>query len=99
LGRIDPDVQQSYDDSWTVGVERELRSDFAVGATFIYKKEHELAETINAALPFDTAFNPVTLTNPATGEPITIYAQKPAFNGVPTVRLYTNPGSSTCSFC
>jgi outer membrane receptor protein involved in Fe transport len=99
LGRIDPDVKQSYDQSWTAGVERELRPDLAVGATFILKKEYALAETVNAALPFDAAFNPVTLTNPATGEPITIYAQKPAFNGVPTVRVYTNPGSSTCSFC
>jgi hypothetical protein len=33
------------------------------------------------------------------GSPITIYAQSPAFNGVPTVRLYTNPGADTCSFC
>lgn len=99
LGRIDPDVKQSYDQSWTAGIERELMADLAVGATFILKKEYELAETVNAALPFDAAFNPVTLPNPIDGQPITFYAQKPSFTGVPTVRLYTNPGASTCSFC
>jgi outer membrane receptor protein involved in Fe transport len=98
-GRIDPNVKASYDQSLTAGIERELMPDLAVGATFIMKKEYDLAETINAALPFDRAYVPVTLTNPLTNQPITVYAQSPAFVGVPTVRLYTNPGSETCAFC
>jgi outer membrane receptor protein involved in Fe transport len=98
-GRIDPSVKPSYDLSYTAGIERELMPDLAVGATFIMKKEYDLAETVNGALPFDTAYVPVTLTNPLTSQPITVYALNPAFTGVPTLRLYTNPGSQSCSFC
>jgi outer membrane receptor protein involved in Fe transport len=99
LGKIDPDVQQSYVNSGTIGFERELTPTLSVGASVIIKNEHNLAETINAALPFDTAFVPVTLKNPLDGSPITVYAQDPATRGIPTVRLYTNPGTETCSFC
>ena len=99
LGRIDPGVKQSFDDSFTVGVERELPGDIAVGATFLWKRESDLAEVVNPALPFDTAYVPVTLTNKVTGQPITIYPIRSTFSGIPSARLYTNPGASTCSFC
>jgi outer membrane receptor protein involved in Fe transport len=99
IGRIDPEVKQSYVQSGTIGVERELGKGMAVSATFIVKQEYDLAEQVNAALPFDEAYNPVTLINPATGQPITFYALKTSFRGIPTIRFYTNPGSGTCSFC
>jgi hypothetical protein len=99
LGRVDPGVKQSYTDSGTIGVEHDLGNGIAIGATFIVKKETDLAETFNAALPFDTAYNAITLPNVVTGEPITVYPLKVAFRGVPTERLYTNPGAGTCSFC
>ena len=99
LGRIDPDVRQSYVQSGTFGIEHELMSDVAVGVSFLVKREIDLAETINAALPFDAAYDAVTLTNPVTSQPITIYPLRVAFRGIPTERLYTNPGTETCSFC
>jgi outer membrane receptor protein involved in Fe transport len=98
-GRIDPDVKQSYVQATTVGIERQLSSNLSASASVIIKDEHDLAEVINPALPFDTAYVPVTLTNPVTGAPITIYAQNPSTRGIPTVNLYTNPGRATCSFC
>ncbi len=99
LGSIDPGVRQSYTDSFTVGIEREIRPDLAVSATYIRKREHDIAETVNAALPFDNAYHAVSLSNPLTGAPVTIYPLRTEFRGIPTVRLYTNPGSSSCSFC
>lgn len=99
LGSIDPAVRQSYDDSFTVGLQRELSKDLAVGAAFIWKKEYDLAETVNTAFPFDEAYQPVTLANKVTGQPITIYPLRSSFTGRPTVRLYTNPDASFCSFC
>ena len=99
LGRIDPDVRQSYTDSFTVGLERELGSDVAVSASLLWKTELDLAEQLDAAYPFDEAYAPLTLTNKVTGEPITIYPQLVSTRGRPTVRLYTNPGEDTCSFC
>jgi hypothetical protein len=99
LGRIDPDVKQSYVRSATIGVEHELAADLSVGVSFILKREQDVAETLNAALPFDDAYAPVLLTNQATGLPITIYPLRVAYRGIPTQRFYTNPGSGTCSFC
>jgi hypothetical protein len=99
LGRIDPDVKQSFNDSLNVGLERELSQDVSVGAMFLWKKEYDLAETVDAAYPFDEAFQPITLPNKVTGAPITIYAQRSTSTGRPTVRLYTNPDASFCGFC
>jgi outer membrane receptor protein involved in Fe transport len=99
LGRIDPDVRQSYTDSFTAGLEREIGNDVAVGASLIWKRESDLAEQLDAAYPFDEAYTPLTVANKVTGEPITIYPQRVATRGRPTIRLYTNPGSETCSFC
>lgn len=99
IGRIDPGVEQSYVTSWTVGVERQIGSVMAVGATVLGKEERDIAETLDAALPFDAAYLPVTVTNPATGAPITIYALRNEFRGRPVQRFYTNPGTATCSFC
>lgn len=99
IGSIDPGVKQSYNQSATAGIERELLPDLSFSATFIVKKEYDLAETVNATLPFEQAYTPATLINAVTGAPITIYAQKVAFRGLPTRRYYTNPGSAFCSFC
>jgi hypothetical protein len=41
----------------------------------------------------------VTLTNPLTGQPITIYPLNPAFRSVPAETFITNPGADLCSFC
>lgn len=82
-----------------MGVSHEVGAGLIVGATFLMKKEHDLAETVSAELPFDQAYNPITLTNQVTGQPITVYALKTSYRGLPTQRYYTNPGSGYCSFC
>ena len=99
LGRIDDDIKQSYVQSGTIGVEHEIAPDLSVGVNFLMKRENDLAETISAELPFDDAYAPVTLTNRVTGQPITVYPLRVAYRGLPTVRLYTNPGAADCSFC
>jgi hypothetical protein len=98
IGRIDPDLKQSYVDSFTIGIGHELTQEIVATVTFLRKQEHDLAEQVNAQLPFDDAYVPVTLTNPL-GGPVTIYPLRVAYRGLPTIRFYTNPGSSFCSFC
>lgn len=99
LGRIDPDVRQSYVENATLGIDHQITGDLAVGAMVILKNEHHLAEIVDAARPFDSAYVPITLPNPLSRDPITVYALDPAFRGIPTQRLYTNPGGEFCSFC
>lgn len=99
LGRIDPNVKQSFVDSGTMGVEHELGGNIAVGLSIIIKQEKNMAETRDASTPFDQAYQAVSMANPVGAEPLTIYPLRLAYRGIPTERLYGNPGSSTCSFC
>ena len=39
---LDPDLKHPYADLFSVGIERELLPDFAIGATFVYKKQGNL---------------------------------------------------------
>jgi hypothetical protein len=39
---LDPDLKNPYSDLFSVGIERELLPDFAISATFIYKKQLDL---------------------------------------------------------
>jgi hypothetical protein len=99
IGGIDPGIKQSHNDSYTVGVGHEVTPKLMVSATYIWKTEYALAETVSKELPFDAAYNSATLTNQVTGEPITIYPLKVTYRGLPTQRYYTNPDSGYCSFC
>jgi len=99
LGRIDGDIRQSFNDSATLGIEREIFTGIAIGATVIWKKEYDLAEQVSGELNFNQDYVPLTLANKITGAPITIYPQRVGTTGRPTVRLYTNPDASYCSFC
>lgn len=99
LSSVDPNLKVPYWNTFTVGLERELGGELRLGATFLWRKGYDDIEDIDASRPFDEAYNPVTLTNPLTGDPITIYALDPAYRGVPSVTLITNPDASYCSFC
>jgi outer membrane receptor protein involved in Fe transport len=99
LGSIDAALDPSYVTAWILGVERELGRVFAVSAQFIRKDEYDMAETLDTAAPFDEAYAHAPVTNPVSGEPMTIYPLLRSYQGVPAVRFYTNPGPWTCSYC
>ena len=73
--QVDPDLADQYNDVWTVGFERTVRTDVALAVTGIFKRERDLVGTADLAIPF-SAFDPITVTNPVTNQPMTIYTQR-----------------------
>ena len=78
--RIDPDLSRPYNWEFTVGVDHELLPGFGVGTTYYRRMLRNLVGSLNmAVLPSD--YIPVTITNPLTNQPLTVYNQSPATVG------------------
>ncbi len=72
--RIDPDIQRPYNWEFTVGVDHELRSGFGVAASYYRREFANQTGTRNLAVP-PSEYSPVTIQNPLTGQPLTVYNQ------------------------
>ena len=92
LPQIDPDLQRQFTDVYTVGYEHALSNSVSFAVTGIFKNDGNIFGTIDAAVPF-SAFQPITVTNPITREPMTIYTRPVQFQGVPAQTVLTNPDS------
>jgi hypothetical protein len=69
LYSLDPDLKHPYMDQFTVGIERELFRDASFSVTFIYRNWKKIIG------PIDTlaTYSPVTVNDPETGDPYTVY--------------------------
>jgi hypothetical protein len=74
---LDPDISRSYSDEFTLGAQREVGKDFAVSATYYYRKNKNLLGQVNNAVP-QSAYTPVTESVPGGGS-ITVYNLQNAF--------------------
>jgi hypothetical protein len=83
--RKDPDLKQTYMDQFTVGIERELIKDFSIGATFIYRTNHDPI----AAVDIGGIYEEVPYTDSNTGQTFTVYNQ--VNDPGDSVYLITNP--------
>jgi hypothetical protein len=78
--RQDPDLERPYQWEYTVSLEHELMKNLGVTLSYFRRNYRSLYSTVNAALsPSD--YLPVTIQNPLTGEPLTVYNQNPATSG------------------
>ena len=57
-----------------------MGNDLSIAVTGIFKNDGNLFGTIDAAVPF-SAFVPITVTNPISGDPMTIYTRPVAVAG------------------
>ena len=93
----DPNLKNAYVDSFHIGVEHQLENNLVVSVSGIFKREQDVMETVDVGrigpdgTPFG-AYNPISVTNPIDGSPMTIYALRPEFQGSGRVRFLTNPG-------
>jgi len=76
---LDPNISRSYSDEFTAGVQREVGKDFAVGATYYYRKNKNLLGQINQAVPA-SAYTPVSENIPGGGS-ITVFNLQQPFVG------------------
>lgn len=91
LPTVDPNLKDQYNDVVTLGFERMFQSSWALALTAIAKREHNLLGTVNALVPF-SAYDPLSVTNPLTGQPMTIYTLRTSFRGQQGQTVLTNPG-------
>lgn len=79
-GGVSEDLKQPYTDEFNVGVEHELFTDFALGGSFIVKRQRDLIEDVNVGIP-DEGYEPVDRVDPATGQTITVFEVTDEFLG------------------
>ncbi len=91
LDRVDPDFKRVYNIETTAGVQHELLSRVSVSANWYRRTFHRLRVTDNVLRTMDD-YTPLSVFNPLTGEPFTVYTVTPA--AAPRVdNLDTNAGS------
>jgi hypothetical protein len=91
LNRVDPDFKRTYNVETTAGVQHELLPRVSVSTNFYRRTFHRLRVTDNL-LRTMSDYTPVSVFNPLTGQPFTIYNTNLA--AVPRVDNFdTNAGS------
>jgi len=68
---LDPGLKHPYADLFSVGLERELLPDFAIGATYVYKKQGNLIGLVERAGIYDQ----VAMVSPDNGQTYTLFNQ------------------------
>jgi hypothetical protein len=92
--QVDPNLKQPYIDAVQLGIDQELGSRFVVSVSGIYKHSGHLLESLDIARPF-SAYDAISVSNPVTGQPLTIYRLNPAYQSTQQVLYFTNPNSPT----
>ncbi len=80
---VDPNIKLPSMDQFVGGLEQVLGNDLSLSVSFIHREWKNFIDTVNIG----ATFAPKTITNPVTGEPMTIYTQTNSNN----VYYITNP--------
>jgi hypothetical protein len=80
LGNVDPGLKRPHQWEYTVMVQRQVGGNTSVSVGYYGRRFSDLYTTVNAAVP-SSAYTPVTITNPFTNTPLTVYNQDPATRG------------------
>lgn len=91
LPTVDRNLKNQFNDVVSIGFERALGASWTMSVAGIIKREGDLLGIVNAAVPF-SAYNPVTVLNPITGQPMTIHTLRNEFRTVQGQTVLTNPG-------
>jgi hypothetical protein len=79
--RIDPDLTRPYNWEFSAGVQQEVLPQFSVSAVYYRRNLRNLYGQRNTAVP-PSAYTPVTITDPLTGSPLTVFNQSAATRGL-----------------
>jgi hypothetical protein len=94
FSRVDPNIKRPYSNEADVGYEQQIWRDLKVGVTYYYRSKKDEIGQINAAI-LSTDYSPIQtlngqpITNPITGQPLTLYNVNPAKVGASDL-LITN---------
>ena len=77
LGNVDPGLKRPHQWEYTAMIQRQIGGNTSVSLGYYGRRFTDLYTTLNAAVP-SSAYSPVTVTNPLTNAPMTVYNQDPA---------------------
>jgi hypothetical protein len=77
LGNVDPDLKRPHQWEYTAMIQRQVGRFTSVSVGYYGRRFGDLYSTVNAAVP-PSSYAPVTITNPLTNQPLTVYNQDPA---------------------
>jgi hypothetical protein len=97
LGFVDPDLKRPHQWEYTAVVQHQIGARTSVMVGYYGRRFWNLYTTVNDAVP-PTAYTPVSIINPLTGQPMTVYNQDPATRGqvrnvlktIPDLRQFYN---------
>ncbi len=78
--RVDPNLSRHYNWEYTAGLQHELMQNVGLSVMFYRRDNRNFRGIRNVAVP-ESAYTPVTVANPLTGEPLTVYNIQSAFVG------------------
>ncbi|MEO8682751.1 MAG: hypothetical protein ABI665_27125, partial [Vicinamibacterales bacterium] len=90
LGLVDENLKRPFQWEYNISVQRQLGSRTSVMMAYFGRKFWDLYTTVNDAVPA-ASYIPVTITNPLTNAPLTVYNQDPATRGQVRNLLTTVP--------
>ena len=93
LGYVDADLKRPYQWEYTASVQRQIGGRTSVMLAYFGRKFWDLYTTVNDAVQPQN-YSPVTIANPLTNEPMTVYNQDPATRGQVRNLLTTIPEMS-----
>jgi hypothetical protein len=80
LGYVDPDLKRPYQWEYTIMLQRQIGGRTSVMVGYYGRRFWDLYTTVNDAVP-PSAYSPVSITNPLTSQPMTVYNQDPTTRG------------------
>jgi hypothetical protein len=90
LGKVDPNLQRPHQWEYTAMLQRQVGRSTSVSLGYYGRRFSDLYTTVNALVP-STAYTPVTIVNPLTNQPMTVYNQDPATRNAVQNQLTTIP--------
>jgi hypothetical protein len=97
LGNVDPNLKRPHQWEFTALIQRQVGQNTSVSLGYYGRRFGDLYTTVNAAVPASSYF-PVTITDPLTNQPMTVYNQDPATKNavrnvvttIPSLRQFYN---------
>jgi len=90
LGFVDGDLKRPHQWEYIAMLQHQIGNRTSVMVGYYGRRFWDLYTTVNDAVP-STAYSPVTIVNPLTNEPLTVYNQDPATRGQVRMVLKTIP--------
>ncbi len=90
LGHVDPNLKRPHQWEYTLMIQRQVGRNTSVSLGYYGRRFTDLYTTVNDAVPA-SAYSPATITNPLTGQALTVYNQDPATRGQVSNLLTTLP--------